>query len=265
MVVGDTHGSVYSVKSKIDLAKKVGGIDRLMICGDFGLWWGYDGVKFIDEINEYARANNVFIFALPGNHENYDWWNATVDVAPTSKGFAYLRTHVLLSPRTHTWRWAGKQFAIAGGAVSIDKAWRIEKEKDSDYPLWSRDEQLTDEEVNNLVAHMGGISTDYLFTHDCSNKTPFYGRFKADIDSEIHRRRIDKVLLGLRPRMHFHGHMHTQYEWMNFVGERNGEPVYVQTYGLECNDDWHSWGVLDTETDTFMWPEAVLDSLHPAI
>lgn len=253
MLVGDTHGSAKDVKDKIAFAKRLGGIDRMVVLGDFGLWWGYEGVAFIDEINACAKENNMFIFALPGNHENYDWWNATIATAPTSKGFAYLRTHVLLSPRTHMWRWSGKQFAVAGGAVSIDKDWRIMKERESDYPLWSPDEQLTDDEVNDLIVKTGGTKIDYLLTHDCSNKTPFYGRMKPDTDSQIHRQRIDKVLKGLNPKMHFHGHMHTQYDWMNFVGERNGEAVYVQTFGLECNDDAYSWGVLDTVDDSFKW------------
>lgn len=253
LIVGDTHCSFYTIKNKIDIAKSIGGIDRMVIVGDCGLWSGYEGVVFIDEINEHARANNMFIFMIRGNHDNTDWWNATLSVAPTSNGFAYLRTKVLLAPTVHEWRWAGKQFASAGGAVSIDKDYRIEYERKNGQKIWWPDEQLTDDEVDNLVVRTSGRSVDYLLTHDCSNRTPFRGRLKPDIDSQIHRQRIDKVLMGLSPRIHFHGHMHTKYEWMNFVGEKNGAAVYVQTYGLECNDDAASWGVLDTATDEFTW------------
>lgn len=269
MMVGDTHGEARAITDKIDYAKKIGNIQRLVVLGDFGLWWGYDGVKFLDEINAYAKANNVQIFAIPGNHENHEWWDAIIEHAPKSHGWAYARTHVLLSPKVHAFRWGGKQFVVAGGAYSIDKEWRIQRERGwdiyekrkcvpLDFPLWSPGEQLTDEQVEEFRKIGNEVKTDYLLTHDCSDKTPFRGRFKPDLESKIHRQRIDKVLKYINPKYHFHGHMHTVYDWMNFVGEKDGEAVYVQTYGLECNNDYWSWGVLDLETDTFEWPDTLL-------
>lgn len=254
MLVGDTHGGTHTVKNKIDIAKEVGGLDRMLILGDFGLWWRYEGVQFIDEINEHARANNFYIFALPGNHENYDWWNSVIEHAPTSKGFAYLRTNVLLSPRTHEWRWAGKQFAIAGGAVSIDKAWRLQHERNTGERVWSKDEQLTDNEVDLFLKRVSDKKIDYFFTHDCSNMTPWKGRLKPDFDSQMHRQRIDRILREAQPSMHFHGHMHERYEWENLTGDDH----WTSTFGLECNDDPYSWGVLDTKTDEFTWSKTVL-------
>jgi hypothetical protein len=246
-MVGDTHGDARDVKTAVDHARDFQ-TDRIFILGDFGLWWGYEGVAFIDNINEYARSKNVHIFALPGNHENYDWWNATIRTAPTSKGFAYLRTNVLLSPRTHTWKWGDKKFAVAGGAVSIDKDYRVEYERKKGTPIWSPDEQLTDAEVASFV---GKGPVDYLLTHDCSNRTPFYARMKPDLDSQIHRQRIDKVLDHLTPNMHFHGHMHNKFDWVNWTGPER--ETLTQTYGLECNGTWWSWGVLDTDKDEFLF------------
>lgn len=268
-MVGDTHGGLRHVTNKIDLAKKIGDIQRLVILGDFGLWWGHEGVLFLDEINDYAKKNNVQIFAVPGNHECHELWDHMVkgaqEAGATSKGWAYVRSHVLLSPRVHEFRWGGKQFVVAGGAVSIDKAYRLEYYRHKGKKIWSPNEQLTDEEVETIRmwtrkgAMQGGIDkVDYLLTHDCSNKTPFYGRLKPDHDSEIHRQRIDSVLKITNPGMHFHGHMHTAYDWMNFVGEKNGEAVYVQTYGLECNDDRDSAGVLDLETNEFKFAYELL-------
>lgn len=266
LVAGDTHGYTEDVKQKIDIAKEIGGIDRIMIVGDFGLWWGYDAVRFIDDINRYAEDNNMYIFAIPGNHDNYEHWKWVNDTQPTSSGFGYLRTRVLLAPRTHMWKWAGKQFASAGGAVSVDKEYRqgiergydiYDKRKVTAHRCWEPNEQLTDGEVSSLVNGAKGKEVDYLFTHDCSDKTPFYNRMKPDFDSQIHRQRIDKVLKGLQPRFHYHGHMHNVFDWENFVGIKDNEAVYTQTYGLECNDDFNSWGVLDTADDSFAWPEAL--------
>lgn len=260
LIAGDTHGQFNHVKHKIDMAKRVGDIARIVILGDFGLWWGHEAIVYIDAINEYAKANNVQVFALPGNHENYKWWNSVIESAPaTSHGWAYLRSHVLLSPRVQHFRWAGKNFVVAGGAVSIDKSYRLVYERETGKRCFSPDEQLTDSEVEVTRKIGNNLKIDYLFTHDCSNRTPFYARLKPDIDSEFHRKKIDRVLMNTNPRFHFHGHMHTKYDWMNFVGEKNGEAVYVQTYGLEEDIALFSWGVLDLSNDEFTWgPFALL-------
>lgn len=258
MLAGDTHGDIRNVAHKIDAAKKVGGIQRIVILGDYGCWWGFEGVKFIDECNELAKKNNLQIFAIPGNHECYDLWNSIVDTAQktgaTSHGWAYARTHVLLSPRVHAFKWGGKRFVVAGGAVSIDKQYRLEYQAKKGKQIWSPDEQLTDDEVGQAQRYANEYDKiDYFLTHDCSNRTPWHGRLKPDPDSQMHRDKIDCILGVLSPTMHFHGHMHTRYDWMNLVAVENGQPHYTQTYGLECNRDFWSWGVLNTETDEFVF------------
>jgi len=271
MVVGDTHGGNANILPKIKKAGEAG-ITHVLVVGDAGLWTHYfDGHVFLDAIQRTAEDNNLSVFFIGGNHENWDHWNWFVDNMPKSKGWAYVRSRVLLAPKAHKWSWAGKQFVAAGGAVSIDKEARLLQEKGDPYmdatgrtrsrkppqprTLYWDNEQLTDEDVD--VIRKWNVKADYLFTHDCSNKTPFRGRLKPDIDSQIHRQRIDKVLMLTTPEIHFHGHMHTKYDWMNFVGERNGEAVYVQTYGLECNSDFNSWGTLDVETGRFVWHNTV--------
>jgi len=275
MLAGDTHGDFANVKHKVDWAVKAG-VQRIVILGDFGLWWGYRGVEFIDQINDYAKRNNRQIFAIPGNHENYTWWNAVVDASreseQTSHGWAYLRTHVLLSPRVHDFVWNGKQFVVAGGAVSIDKDWRVEYHRKKGKRIWHPDEQLTDAEVDALLSTRfgAGVPVDYLLTHDCSDMTDFKYRLKPDHDSVIHRRRIDRVLKGIKPRFHFHGHMHEKYDWVNdrvhgysaFSNEFYDGPS-TRTYGLECNRDYNSWGILDLDTDKFEFAAEVIRDLAP--
>jgi predicted phosphodiesterase len=263
MLAGDTHGSYRAVKEKIDFAC-ANKVDRIIILGDFGLWWGHKGVTFIDEINEYARKRNRQIFAIPGNHEDYDQWNYHIANSPKVHGseWHYLRTNVLLSKRVQAFVWGGKRFAVAGGAVSIDAEWRRGVERGWDIyakkrvpkqRMWSPDEQLTEAEIIELRSLASvGPKIDYLLTHDCSDRTPWKNRLKVDFDSQMHRQKIDQVLSQLTPKVHFHGHMHESYDWMNLTrDEKTGEGVYVQTYGLECNWDRNSWGILDLDTDEF--------------
>jgi hypothetical protein len=251
MLAGDTHGGIGHIEHKINMAR-ANGIQRIVVLGDFGLWWGHGAIRFLDEVNDLAKNVDVQIFALPGNHENYEWWESLVLNSPAkSKGWAYVRSNVLLSPRVHDFVWGGKQFLIAGGAVSIDKKMRLENEKYSGRKTYSPREQLTDTEVDSILASRfaNGIGVDYFLTHDCSNMTPFSHSLVPDFDSQIHRQRIDTILRAVKPKNHFHGHMHHRYEWMNRVG--GGE--WTQTYGLDCdNNDW-SWGILDLSKDEFVW------------
>src|ERR1044072_3472043 len=250
LVLGDTHGETASAVNVVRRAAKHGA-KKVIVVGDFGLWDHFEeGVRFLDALNEQLRRDGVKLYAIGGNHENWIRWNWYVENNPqTDEGFAYLRSHIFLAPKTHHWEWWGKKFAGAGGAVSIDRDWRLEKEKGEGLgpnTLFWWDEQLTDEDVANFPDR----KVDYLFTHDCSNATPFWGRIKPDFESQMHRQRIDRVLDKSAPEMHFHGHMHDKYDWMNLRPTIVGNK-WIQTYGLECNGCFWNWGILDTEANEF--------------
>lgn len=243
MVLGDTHGNTKVAVHAARLAKRAG-VKKIVQVGDFGLWSHVEGgVTFLDSLNEELRKHGIRLHAVGGNHENWDHWNWHVENTPKDRyGFAMIRTHIRLAPRVHFWNWEGKTMAAAGGAVSIDRDYRLAIEK-APRTLWWPNEQLTEDDVNSIRER----KVDYLFTHDCSNRTPFKYRLKPDIDSQIHRQRIDKVLSKVMPEMHFHGHMHEKYDWQNLV---NGHH-WTQTYGLECDGMAFNWGVLDLDDDKF--------------
>lgn len=265
MIQGDSHGTKEDIVPKIYKAGEWK-LNHLLVVGDFGLWTHRaDGHEFLDEINEAARINNLSVFAVGGNHENWDHWNWYCENHPTAKGFALVRRRVLLAPKTHKWTWAKKSFIGAGGAVSIDKEDRIRAEKGGqhydrtwgrmvDYgapsgpkTLWWPNEELLDADVD-VVKEWG--NADYLITHDCSNYTPWGHRLKPDLDSQIHRQRIDEVLKSVQPKMHFHGHMHEQYDWEN---EYSGGGA--RTIGLAAFRSPVSYGVLDVAEDRWYWPK----------
>src|SRR5690606_5383249 len=201
VIAGDTHGDLASVKQKVDAAVEHGA-PRVLVLGDFGLWWGHEGIVFLDEVNKYAKENGRQVFAIPGNHENHEYWDALYEHGPKSKGWAYVRSHLLISPKIHDFVWNNKQFVVAGGAVSIDKDYRLEYERDTGKKIWSSNEHLTDADVDDLLAtRLGnGAAVDYLLTHDCSNMTPWKSRLKPDFDSQVHRQRMDRILRGIEPR-----------------------------------------------------------------
>lgn len=252
MIVGDTHAGLKNILPKLSIAKKLG-IQHVLQVGDFGYFpTNMEGLSFLDEIQVEAQKNNLSVYAIPGNHEDHDAWEYAVkSTLPKHKGFTLVRSRILLSPKVNTWRWDDKTFMVAGGAVSVDKEWRLAAEERACAPrtYWWPNEELTDNDVQKI--RMLGKKVDYLITHDASNNTAFRFRLKTDPDSERHRRRIDSVISLTKPNMHFHGHYHTKYDWEN--GMSCGYEHHVKTYGFECDTDWNSWGVLDTQTNKFLW------------
>lgn len=257
MIVGDTHGGQAGngnhakdryVGYKMEIARDYG-VDRMIIVGDFGMWPGLGGIQFLDDLNAMAREYNIDVYALIGNHDDHVQWQNWIDLSvKDGSGFTYVRDRVKIAPKVHFWKWGGKKnyrwFGIAGGAISIDRQWRTEG-----VSYW-HDEAFGERHLQSVLSYRGP-RVDYFLTHDCSNLTPWGFGLKADHDSMLNRERIDQALNHLKPRMHFHGHMHHKYDWDN-----NG----VRTYGLECNRDHNSWVILDTgldsgRDDAVYWPD----------
>jgi len=283
LIQGDSHGIKKDIIPTIYKAGEFH-IQHVVVTGDFGLWTHLaDGQEFLDEVNEAARINNLSVYAIGGNHENWDHWNWAIENLPTSKGFAMIRRRVLLAPKVHEWRWAGKQFFAAGGAVSVDKDDRLARERGDVHAMdemgrrpratgprtqWWPNEQLTDSDVEKVKAIMRRDldHVDYLITHDCSDHTPWGHRLKPDLDSQIHRQRIDEVIAATKPVMHFHGHMHEQYDWVNSRSHGYYSPFDkgafgTRTLGLDAFGRFNSWGILDVEAGEWFWPSQYYKAL----
>lgn len=248
MLMGDTHGNTQFAVNIVKRARKLG-VKHVFVLGDFGLWDHEEGgFAFLDTLNEALRKEGVKLFAVPGNHENHDHWEWYIKNNPKRlDGWTYLRSHIFIAPKVHYFQWNHKKFLVVGGAVSIDWQWRLNVEATRGKPrsLYWDNETLTDDDMAKITTQ----KVDIMLTHDCSNRTPWKTRLKVDADSHDHRRKIDEALRRARPEIHFHGHMHERYEWENLVADDH----WTSTYGLERDGMWYSWGVLDLETDKFVW------------
>lgn len=233
IILGDTHGNSLAFKDAVKVAVEYGA-DRIIQVGDFGVWGTDDGSEFISDIQEELEGSNVHLYALPGNHEDHLLWN---EITHNWKGV--LTDNITLLPRTHTWIWDGKRFAVAGGAFSIDRAYRVKGAS------WFEEETLTPEEVYNYPDD----KVDYLFTHDASSRSPFPFNILEIPQSHDHRLLIDTVLSRSMPNKHFHGHYHMRMDWMN----RLSGDHWAETFGLECDGMNFNMVLLDTETDAVSW------------
>jgi predicted phosphodiesterase len=247
LVLGDTHGNKAYTVNWVQKTARLN-IDKIVQVGDFGLWTHLaGGITFLDSLNEICREKGKKFYALGGNHENWDHWNWAIDNLPKDKyGFTMLRSHVMIAPRVHSFIWHNKKFLMVAGAASVDKQERLKDMRNGRPQSWWPQEQITDEEVDAIPER----KVDYLFTHDCSNATPWGFKLIPDLDSQIHRQRIDRVISKSAPEMHFHGHMHKKYVWKNMANTIIG-PHRISTYGLSHDSTSYNWGVLDCENDQF--------------
>lgn len=247
LIAGDWHG-----KTRVALAVIQKAVDEncelIIQLGDFGIWPGYSGVAYLDDMNYMLQRVNRKVVFVGGNHEDYNQIDAWEKVnARSTNGHVYVRSNILYIPRGTCWKWGGKRFLALGGAVSVDKAWREPNKS------WWWQEAITNDQMVTAVDNANGREIDYFITHDCSDRTVWKDRLKPDEDSRANRKKIDWVLDRVQPKMHFHGHMHTWYDWRLNHGRpfTDEDGPYTQVYGLNMEGDRHATGILDTDTNEF--------------
>lgn len=246
-IAGDWHGNTNVALAAINRAVEEG-CELIIQLGDFGIWGRFEGLSYLDDLNYLLQRHNRRLLFVGGNHENYDLIESWEKLNPRStNGHVYVRSNILYIPRGCVWKWGGKQFLGLGGAVSVDKAWRVPGES------WWWQEAITNDQMLEAVRNAEGKKIDYMFTHDCSDRTIWKDRLKPDEDSRANRKRIDWVLDRVKPGMQFHGHMHTNYDWRLNHGRpfTDEDGPYTQIYGLQKEGNQGAVGILDTETDTY--------------
>lgn len=247
LILGDLHGNTNVALNYINKAAEEK-VELIIQLGDFGIWGGYSGIAYLDDLNYALQRTNRRILFVGGNHENYDLIESWEKLNPRStNGHVYVRSNILYIPRGCVWKWGGKRFLGLGGAVSVDKSMRVPGES------WWWQEAITNEQMYTAVQNVAGREIDYMFTHDCSDRTIWKDRIKPDEDSLANRKKIDWVLDRVKPKMQFHGHMHTWYDWKIDYSKpfSDEEGPYTQVYGLNMEGDRNAAGILDMDTNEF--------------
>lgn len=234
LLAGDIHGNLHWHKRIIDYAVRLK-VRHIMQLGDYGVWHGSGGERYLKGASDYAVENDVIVFFLPGNHENYVMLEEYATWEKNEDGHVEILPNIFYVGKVNAWNWHGKRFAAIGGAVSIDKEWRTEGVS------WWPQEQLTLEE-RQLAHSLDPV--DYLLSHDCPTTIPMPNLIN-NIDSHKHRQAMNRIADALRPKQWFHGHMHfpCTYTYRD-----------IDVYSLGCDDAAgggnmkSSTAILDIET-----------------
>ena len=217
-IFGDWHGNTHFAQRALSVASLLRPDSHLLHLGDFSLWPGDYGARYLHEIND---ALSTPLLVVPGNHE---YWTE-IYLGSTVFGFSdlddngFLYTprypNIRVCERTAVWSWDGITLAALAGANSIDFQHRTKGKS------WWPEESPTMAHVDQLDAHVNGRPIDVLATHDApsdavralnlyppetqadwSTAAITYASESADVVEAARRR--------LRPRIQACGHHHVR-------------------------------------------------------
>lgn len=211
-LAGDWHGDADFARRVIKRAPSGGNGNRLLVqLGDFGVWPGPAGTRFLDEVAATLRQMDAVLLFVDGNHEDHP---QLLGYPLRPDGLRVVRPRLYHLPRGFRWQWHGQRWMALGGAHSIDRPKRTEGVD------WWPEEVLTAEQA---AAAKAGGPVDYLVTHDCPAgismpgiRDPEPGQPKELYDELViearYRAQLRDVVVAVQPRRLFHGHYHVRHD-----------------------------------------------------
>lgn len=215
-LAGDWHGDTQWAVAVIHrLAGE--GVTTIYQLGDFGLFPGPSGRKYLDKVAKACNESGVRLVVVPGNHDDY---NRIATMHLDTEGWLKfpnpLYDNIFFAPRGHTWIESDYRFAALGGAGSVDRNLRVEGKS------WWPGEEITQEDCNTLVknvADRGWDRLDVLLTHEApagprlQSMFDGYNRpawFTIEIEHACwtQRLRMRDAVDIVKPYLNVHGHWH---------------------------------------------------------
>ena len=168
-ITGDTHGD-FDYKKLLALKEKnLSYCDYLIICGDAGICWSSDTLQYF--IDLYRDIGCTILF-IDGNHENFEMLNQFPLVEYLGAMMHQIDEHIFHILRGEIMTIDNKTFLCIGGAVSIDKMYRIP------YVSWWPEEEITSHDIDNAICNLekANNKVDYVITH-CVDTPTVVGSF----------------------------------------------------------------------------------------
>jgi hypothetical protein len=188
------------------------GIDRVIQLGDFGIKTTFEAEAFLSALSITAEHTGVRLDFIDGNHDDHDelYRLRTDPSRQREDGSIEVRPGIHYWPRGTVIDLGGRRVGFLGGAVSVDRHHRISGE------TWWANEQITAEDVEQLVVNTNGKSLDVLLTHETIHGINIPSRYSdwpidVEIDAREQRILVARAVEMTRPTLMMHGHWHTRY------------------------------------------------------
>ncbi|MDN5856267.1 MAG: metallophosphoesterase [Actinomycetia bacterium] len=217
-LAGDWHGNYAWAAARV-MSMGERGVRTVLHVGDFGIWPGRFGKKFLLDMEAVCARYGVHLWVTPGNHEDWGrlcklWENDTRIDAQGRLLPVDLSDHIRVLPRGHRWEIDGRSFVSLGGAPSVDYLAPFRKQGET----WWAEETVTATDVERTVS--GGYA-DVMIAHDAPDApyqvaevagivagNPVGWADEALAYAAVGRRRMHEAFLGVAPRLFVHGHYH---------------------------------------------------------
>ena len=204
-ITGDTHrdfSRLLSLEAKKD--------DMIIVLGDAGInyYLNEEDSKFKESLKKY----NIKIFCIRGNHEERPENINTYKETELFGGKVYIEEefpYLIFAKDGESYNINGKKVLVIGGAYSIDKNYRL-----INGYKWFKDEQLTNNEMNNILNKISGKHYDVILTHTCPYKYEPRETFIKGIDQSKVDKTMEQFLDKVEERISYDkwycGHYHIE-------------------------------------------------------
>lgn len=245
LVVGDTHGNTNFWRKTVFPLAVEAKVDLILQAGDFGVWPGKKGRQYLNVLN-YESPTDIWF--IRGTHDDtsqlaiYPDRMQGLDSTHVGDTHFWIRDRVAQLVDGSLIDIDGQTLLAVGGAVSIDREWRVLNES------WWADEITSMESIERAVYQFSNKQVDFVLTHDVPEQIDIVSRLwaatgqrmKSDLASASNRAALGilfQKLLPRRPRTHdmlwLHGHYHISYRQrvnhVNVIGLASDSEPATQT------------------------------------
>lgn len=187
IVAGDIHGNFGVLNSLIARHRE---ISLILQVGDFGFW-----PRSTPQNPHKIKNGNTIICWAPGNHEDWEVLGNLTNNEVFPNVFYMERGSVLTLED-------GRNVLFMGGALSIDRKFRVERS--CDYG-WFHEETISQKDIEELPDD----HIDIVISHTAPNIFPLYDYHEEyKIPKDPSRDALDFVFKKYHPDLWYFGHMH---------------------------------------------------------
>ena len=204
-ITGDTHREFYRLH---DIEKNKN--NMLIILGDVGINYYLDERDEI--LKERLNSYNIKLFCVLGNHDERPQNKSTYKEVDMFDGSVFIEEeypNLIFAKNGELYDIDNKKVLVIGGAYSVDKNYRIIYGNP-----WFKDEQLSKEEMDNILNKYRGQHIDIVLSHTCPLKYEPTEVFIKDIDQyhvdKSMEKFLDKIEQSIDYDKWYCGHYHTE-------------------------------------------------------